>query len=187
MSKYHLASKDIEDALLSRGRISTEVLAEIAQKKGILVSTSTNKERLAKYIATIPFDDEDIDYIYGLIDINKRRERTTSSRISKLEDREIRDSLDRLKDMESGKNEVFNIKTDVNAPVMRIDYSYDEIDYSKAKMLQSIRRKVEIQISKVGEKTVIRYPDNQQCKEFIEKFLKEAEAETSKRINKKEN
>lgn len=186
MSKYHLASKDIEDALLSRGRISAEVLAEIAQKKGILVSTSTNKERLAKYIATIPFDDEDIDYIYGLIDINRRRERTTSSRISKLEDREIRDSLDRLKDMESGKNEVFNIKTDVNAPVMRIDYSYDEIDYSKAKMLQSIRRKVEIQISKVGEKTVIRYPDNQQCKEFIEKFLKEAEAETSKRINKKE-
>ena len=85
MSKYHLASKDIEDALLSRGRISAEVLAEIAQKKGILVSTSTNKERLAKYIATIPFDDEDIDYIYGLIDINRRRERTTSSRISKLD------------------------------------------------------------------------------------------------------
>lgn len=171
--KYHVTQQDIRDVLLARGqKVSVNALVGIAKSKNILISNNQDRIELARYVATIPFDDKDIEYLYDLIEYDQRREKTTSSRIKRqLPENNIREAVSKLQDERAHSNDVLTIVSSPGAPTCILEYIYDEEDFGKARMLQVTRKKVRIEFSLGGKETVIRLPANSRCEQTVDYIL----------------
>lgn len=171
--KYHITQQDIQDVLLARGqKVSVNALVALAKSKNILVSNHEERVTLARYVANIPFDNADIEFLYDLIEYDQRREKTTNSRVKKtIPETNIRDAVNRLQEERLYSNEVLNIISKPGSPTCIIEYEYDEEDYGKARMLQIVRRKVRLEISLGSKETVIRHPANLKCEQAVDFIL----------------
>ena len=173
--KYHITRQDIEDVLLARGqKVSVSALVAIAKSKNILVSNNLDRVALAKYVATIPFDNRDIEDLYSLIEYDQRREKMTCSRLkSKIKEDNIRGAVDSFVEKRLKCNDVLSVVSRPGAPTLILEYDYDEEDFGKARMLQIVRKKARIEFNIATSETLIRFPANQQCSNAIEYIVEE--------------
>lgn len=171
--KYHVTQQDIRDVLLARGqKVSVNALVGFAKSKNILISSTQDRNELARYVATIPFDNNDIEYLYDLIEYDQRREKTTSSRVKRqLPEKSIRDAVNKLQEKRAHSNDVLTVISSPGAPTCILEYTYDEEDFGKARMLQVTRKKVRIEFELGAKETVIRLPANARCEEAVDYIL----------------
>ncbi|MDL2280114.1 hypothetical protein LJC15_05605 [Desulfovibrio sp. OttesenSCG-928-G11] len=171
--KYHITQQDIQDVLLARGqKVSVNALVALAKSKNILVSNHEERMSLARYVAKIPFDNSDIEFLYDLIEYDQRREKTTNSRVKKnIPEAEVREAVKNLQEQRSYSNEVLNVISKPGAPTCIIEYEYDEEDYGKARMLQVVRKKVRLEVSLGNKETIIRHPANLKCEQAVDYIL----------------
>ena len=171
--KYHVTEQDIQDVLLARGqKVSVNALVAFAKSKNILISNHDERSTLARYVARIPFDNSDIEFLYDLIEYDQRREKTTNTRIKRsLPELSIRSAAEKFQEERINSNEVFKIISKPASPTCIIEYEYDEEDFGKARMLQVIRKKVRIEISLGSKETLIRHPANQKCELAVDYII----------------
>ena len=171
--KYHITQQDVKDVLLARGqKVNVNALVALAKSKNILISNKQNRVNLARYVATIPFDNDDIEFLYDLIEYDQRREKTTYSRIKrKIQETNLRDAVSKFQEERLANDEVINILSNPGAPTCIVEYEYDEEDYGKARMLQVTRKKVRLEISLNDSETVVRHPANTKCEQAVEYIL----------------
>jgi hypothetical protein len=172
--KYHITQQDIHDVLLARGqKVSVSALVDFARSKNLLISRNQNRAVLARYIATIPFDNSDIELLYNLIEYDQRREKMTSSRIKRtISENSIRDAIIKFQEERINFNEVLSVISKPGSPTLLLEYDYDEEDFGKARMLQITRKKVRVEFCLNTSETIIRFPANNHCEHSIGNILK---------------
>lgn len=173
---HYIRPIDIYDTFMAKEkRLSIVTMLKIARSKGILLSVHSDREELARQISHIPFDSSDIVSLYEKIEEDKKREKTTSTRIKqKIAFSNIKGAIDRLKEQRGLFDEVYTIVSNPDAPTCIIEALYYETDFSKARMLQTTKRKARIEIdSKDG--TLIRFPANEKCTQIVDSIIKNIE------------
>jgi hypothetical protein len=172
MSKYHVRPIDIYDTFMAKEKkLSITTILQIARAKGIILSPNSSRENLAQYISSIPFDYDDIVELYTLIESDKKGEKTTSTRVKKkLDFTTVNSAVDKLnKDRELFK-EVYQIISPPNSPVIVLEATYHETDYSRARMLQTTKRKARIEFTSKTD-TLVRFPANGKCTQIVNDII----------------
>lgn len=135
---------------LNQSKITGKKIQELFIRKGILCSSSTNREELATYFSRLTHDFVDHRLIADSIGVIPRREKITSTEITSSNEAFLSyDSIkSKLKDLEKDLNE--NGCIAIYKPLgkdQELDITYTEIDYSRSDFQQIITRHGKITIS----------------------------------------
>jgi hypothetical protein len=181
---YYLTPLDIYDTLMAKERkLSISTMIQLAQKKGILLSSQDSRETLARYISSIPFDYGDIEELYNIIETDQRREKTTNSTVRKtISFDSVKDDVDKLNEEREVFGEVYSIVSNPNSPTVIIDAKYRETDFAKARMLQTTKREARIELSPKTKDTLIRFPANEKCNQIVNALISNIEKYTGQNI-----
>lgn len=128
---------------LNQNKITEKNIQELFLRKGIICSSSTNRNELSAYYSRLTHDFFDHKLIADCIGIVPRREKITSTEIisggkSKISYEDIKE---KFKDLEKELNSTGCItKYKSTEKEQGIDITYTEIDYSKSDFQQMITR-----------------------------------------------
>lgn len=174
---HYIRPIDIYDTFMAKEKkLSVNTILKIARKKGIILSSDTSRDELSRYISSIPFDNSDIAELYELIESDRRAEKTTSNRVKKqVTFDEIKAAVDKLNEERAPFDEVYTILTDPGASTCILDAVYYETDYSKARMLQTTKKKARIEFAPRGD-TLVRFPANEKCTKIVDSILSNIES-----------
>lgn len=178
--KHHITQQDIKDVLLARGqKVCVGALVAMARSKNILISSNSDRQDLANYVAKLPFDNKDIEYLYDLIEYDQRREKMTCSKLKhNIEEDNIRRAINNFQEKRVACGDVLTVTSQPGAPTLILEYYYDEEDYGKARMLQVVRKKAIIEFNITSSETAIRFPANPQCDSAVEHIVNDISAAT---------
>lgn len=162
--------KDIFDLLMSsRGRITDSILHEIAVGRGIFYSKRIKREKLASDISLLPHD---------FVSIKKLIERREHSRQEKRSYVTIPISLTREEIDQVIKNYRAEVggSEDVTTQQRRahdvyVNVAYDEIDYSRTRLIQRQRRDAGIEFVIGDKKTTVRMPATEKARDIVDKLI----------------
>jgi hypothetical protein len=166
-SQFYATDKDIFDLLASaKQKLTENVLREIARERGIFFSPHDNRDAIAEAISQLPFTlDELIDLMHRR-ETSRRNEKTTSITL----DADI--SIDELKAVVSEYKEAVGTSEKVDSHkkgnegfVMNVEY--DEMDYSRTRLIQRQRHDATIEFFQQNGKTIVRLPASEKSKSIV--------------------
>lgn len=183
LARIYFTEKDIEDAIMSSKKVMTnQLLVDLARDRGVLLSAEDKREDLAKYLSSFIFDYYDLQVLVDHLTPSSKKEKTNVSKIKdKLDASKIKNEL---KKQEGGNKEVV-IKTEMlDSNNMTVKISYDEIDLSKTRLRQKVRREAVVEIFQEKGSTVIRKPSNPLIDEIIDEMTKNTYDDLDKKETK---
>ena len=166
--QFYATDKDIFDLLACAKRKLTDgVLREIARDRGIFFSPHDTRDDLAEAISQLSFTLNELLDLMGRRETSPRNEKTTSISL----DADI--SIDELKAV------VKEYKDDVGATEnvdshqkgsagLVLNVEYDEMDYSRTRLIQRQRHDATIEFVQKNGKTIIRLPASEKSKRIVE-------------------
>lgn len=166
--QFYATDKDIFDLLACAKRSLTEgVLREIARERGIFFSPHDTRDDLVEAISELPFTLNELREVMGRRESSRRIEKTTSVTL----DANI--SIDELKavvheyKVEVGTSEkVVSHSKGTDGLVMNVEY--DDMDYSRTRLIQRQRQDATIEFFQQGGKTIVRLPASEKSKRIVE-------------------
>lgn len=166
--------KDIFDLLMSsRGRMSDAVLHSIAIGRGIIYSNKTKRERLASEISALPHDFLSVSKLIERREQQARHEKRAYVDIPvALTHEEINETIRNYKD-EVGRQEVVTTQQR-RARDVYVNVAYDEIDYSKTRLIQRQRRDAGIEFVIGENRTTIRMPATEKARAIVDRLINHA-------------
>lgn len=167
-NQFYATDNDIFDVLASAKQKLTEgVLRELARDRGIFYSPQDTRDDLAETLSLLPYT------LNELLDLMDRRE--TSRRNEKITtitlDAEI--SIDEIKAVvkeyqdEVGATEKVNSHQKGTAALV-MNLRYDDIDYSRTRLIQRQPQDATIEFTQQNGKTVVRLPASEKSKRVVE-------------------
>jgi hypothetical protein len=166
--QFYATDKDIFDVLACAKRSLTDgVLREIARERGIFFSPHDTRDDLVEAISELPFTLNELQEVLGRRESPRRGEKTTSV----ILDANI--AIDELKavvreykaDVGDSENVVSHSKG-ADGLVMTVEY--DDMDYSRTRLIQRQRLDSTIEFIQKGDKTVVRLPASPKSKQIVE-------------------
>jgi hypothetical protein len=166
--QFYATDKDIFDLLACAKRSLTEgVLREIARERGIFFSPHETRDDLVEAISELPFTLNELHAVMGRRESQRRGEKTTSVTL----DANI--AIDELKAV------VREYKADVGTSERVVSHSkgtdglvlnveYDDMDYSRTRLIQRQRMDATIEFIQQGGKTIVRLPASPKSKQIVE-------------------
>ncbi|TPJ17889.1 hypothetical protein FJW04_10215 [Mesorhizobium sp. B2-7-3] len=165
--------KDIFDLLMSsRGRMSEAVLHSISIGRGIIYSIKTTRERLASDIASLPHDYLSLSKLIERREQQARQEKRTYVDIPAVLTHEEINQIVRSYKSEVAGEEITTQQRRVSN--VNVNVTYDEIDYSKTRLIQRQRRDAGIEFVIGDEGTTIRMPSTEKARGIVDKFIQYA-------------
>lgn len=163
--------KDIFDLLMSsRGRMTEAVLHSIAISRGVIYSKKTKRERLASDISALPHDFLSLTKLIERREQQSRHEKRSYVDIPiALTHEEINQTIRDYKN-EIGDTEIVTTQQR-RAHDVYVNVAYDEIDYSKTRLIQRQRRDAGIEFVIGENKTTIRMPATEKARAIVDKML----------------
>ena len=166
--QFYATDKDIFDLLASaKQKLTDGVLRELARERGIFYSPQATRDDLVEALSLLPFTLNELLSLMDRRETSRRNEKTTSVTL----DADI--SIDELKAViEEYQNQVGNTervtshKKGATALVMNVEY--EDIDYSRTRLIQRQPQDASIQFSQQNGKTVIRLPASEKSKRVVE-------------------
>lgn len=159
---------------LKQSKITENKIQELFVRKGILCSSSTDREELAKYFSRLTHDLTDHKLIADSIGIIPRREKITSTEITSESSEYLsyNDIKTNLKDLEkelnnSGCTATYKSLLDEQ----ELEIIYTEIDYSRSDFQQIVTRKGTISIRMDSSSAHIRSTQAKFINEIKEKLV----------------
>lgn len=167
----HLSAddSDIFDLLISaRRKMTTSALLEIARDRGIFYSSLDSREEIARSISILPHAYDDIYSIVHRRDTVRRREKTTSKKMkAQTNEKDIVEAINEYKKKHDHCEDI-TFKKFKGKVVLEV--TYNQVNYSKTKLLQREEHKSTIELS-YGDETLVRFPANDKSKDIVS-FLK---------------
>ncbi|MDR6208236.1 hypothetical protein [Paraburkholderia graminis] len=166
--QFYATDKDIFDLLACAKRSLTEgVLREIARERGIFYSPLDTRDDLVEAISQLPFTLNELQEVMGRRESPRRGEKTTSV------------TLDATISIDDLKAVVSEYKADVGDTEKVVSHSkgtdglvmsveYDDMDYSRTRLIQRQRLDSTIEFKQKEGKTVIRLPASTKSKQIVE-------------------
>lgn len=181
-SRIYFTEKDIYDALMSSKRTMTmSLLLDLARDKGILLSSEDAREDIIKYLSSLVYDYYDLNVLIEHITPAYKKEKSKVTKINTVID------VNQLKAITKNINDsntTIQVTSAVDNPNKTVlEVEYDELDFSKTRLRQKIRKKSTIEITKDNGKSIISKPSNDKVDEIMESILGVIEQKTNEKIH----
>jgi len=189
MKKYvensiYFTEKDIYDALMSSKRTMTiPLIIELARDKGIILSSEEPREELVKYLSSLLYDYYDLNVLIDHITPAHKKEK---SKVTKVDTKIDASDLKNIAKEIANDNIVIQVNKDpkeTNKVTLKVEY--DEIDLSKTRLRQKVRKESSIEITEENGKSTISKPSNDKVDEIMQKILEKVEVKKKKKIEEK--
>ncbi|HIP49654.1 MAG TPA: hypothetical protein EYG92_11910 [Lutibacter sp.] len=181
-SRIYFTEKDIYDALMSSKRTMTiSLLLDLARDKGILLSSEDSREDIIKYLSSLVYDYYDLNVLIDHVTPSHKKEKSKVTKINTEID--ISQLKTISKDINDG-NTTIQVTSDPDNPDKAVlEIEYDELDFSKTRLRQKIRRKSTIEITKDNGTSIISKPSNDKVDDIMQSILSGIEQKTDNRIS----
>lgn len=181
-SRIYFTEKDIYDALMSSKRTMTmSLLLELARDKGILLSSEDSREDIIKYLSSLVYDYYDLNVLIEHITPAHKKEKSKVTKINtEIDDSQLKAITKNIND---GNTTIQVTTTPDNPNKTVLDVEYDELDFSKTRLRQKIRKKSTIEITKDNGKSIISKPSNDKVDQIMQSILSGIKQKTSEKIN----
>jgi hypothetical protein len=157
-SKYFASDKNIFEAL-NQHKIDAETIQKLFEKRNIIVSRSTRREKLAEYFSRLTHDYNDHKQIASRLGVVTRRERTTSMDIKgEVNANEIPDAISSLKEELQKDGDIVQITK--NGDGYTVNVQYTDIDYGRSEFNQVQVKDGQIQLIPTSSGYVVRNTQN---------------------------
>ncbi|GLQ96145.1 hypothetical protein [Dyella mobilis] len=172
-SVYYASDKSIRDAL-NQPKISDKSLQRLLYSRGILLSSENARDYLAGYFSRLNYDYYDQAEIADAMEVQPRRDRTTSRFITTQNDISIFEhAADAIKSEIEKREDGIDINLIDNRLTVSIDYI--SIDYRRSEFSQVRRQTGVIDVIKSATGYIVRSTQTPYIDERVESFLAEAE------------
>ncbi|WP_261514093.1 hypothetical protein [Burkholderia multivorans] len=166
--QFYATDKDIFDLLACARRSLTEgVLREIARERGIFFSPHDTRDDLVEAISELPFTLNELLEIMGRRESSRRAEKTTSVTLdANIPIEELKAVVREYKDEVGTSEKVVSHSKGTDGLVMNVEY--DDMDYSRTRLIQRQRQDATIEFFQQGGKTIVRLPASEKSKRIVE-------------------
>lgn len=179
---FFVTNKDIHDILSSaKQRLTEKVLQEMLRERGIFCSPSESREKLVDRLAVLIHDYKDILAIVERQEHARRNEKSTTTTLGvTLTQEELKDVVSDYQASQPNES-VAAHKRGQSEYVMNL--GYDEIDYSKTRLLQRQPRDAAIEFFLLDGQTLVRMPATEKAREVIKQLKTRIEAKKKQPIS----
>lgn len=180
---FYATEKDIFDALSSKKKkITKELLLDLCNQRGIILSEAEDREDIIEYLAMLPFSFNSLSEITSLIRTLSRAEKTTSSEIaSPMTATEITRVVSALKRDREQNGEAYSVISESKDKTV-VKISYSVIDLGMTRLRQRVDREDVIEFVNEAGTTKIRRPANEKMEEVTTAFVSEYRKQAGKPI-----
>lgn len=168
LNQFFATDKDIFDLLASAKQKLTEgVLREIARDRGIFFSPNDTRDDLADALSLLPFMLNDLLNLMDRRETTRRNEKTTTITLdAQIEADDIKAAIKEYQE-EVGPTEMVNSHLKgANEVVLNVEY--DEMDYSRTRLIQRQRHDATIKFVQQSGKTIVRLPASEKSQRIVE-------------------
>lgn len=175
-NQFFATDKDIFDLLASAKQKLTEgVLREIARDRGLFFSPSDSREELADALSLLPFTLNELVDLMDRRESSRRNEKTTTITLdASLEADDIKAAIREYQE-EVGPTEKVNSHLKSTSEVV-LNVEYDEMDYSRTRLIQRQRHDATIKFLQQNGKTVVRLPASEKSQRIVESLTSRIES-----------
>ena len=174
---YSVTDKALFDAL-NTSKINNSELRDLFLSRGVIISTETKREELAREFSKYNHDYYDHQKIASAMGVVQRKEKTTTSDYTTDVDKEsLETTLNILKKQVTEEKDLCIWHEDKNGNYI-VDITYETPDYTKSDFKQIVKKEATITIEKTDSGYTVRYPDNPKVKGY-EKTIRESVASTA--------
>lgn len=166
-SLYFANDKVIFDSL-NQHSVGVDLIRELLNERGIMVSPNTPKEELAKYFSRLTADYFDHKSIAEKLGRIAKQERITASELQgKIKDADIMTALQDVKERLEGSGDIATISIEKNRILAQI--RYEHIDYTRIDLRQVEPRNAIIEFTKEADgRYVVRSTQNLDIDPIVE-------------------
>lgn len=183
-SRIYFTEKDIFDALMSSKRSMTiPLIIDLARDRGILLSPEDSRDDLIKYLSSLVYDYYDLNVLIDHITPSHKKEKSKVTKIdSKIEVNNIKTISKEI----ASEDLTIQVNLDPKNPKKTtLKVEYDEIDFSKTRLRQKVRKESVIEITEEEAGTTISKPSNDRVDQIMQKLLEGIEKKSSSKLNEK--
>lgn len=190
MNKKHLESriyfteKDIYDALMSSKRSMTiPLIIDLARDRGILLSPEDSRDDLIKYLSSLVYDYYDLNVLIDHITPSHKKEK---SKVTKIDSKIDVNNIKTISKEVAGEDLTIQVNLDPKNPKKTtLKVEYYEIDLSKTRLRQKVRKESVIEITEEDTGTTISKPSNDRVDQIMQKLLEGIEKKSNSKLNEK--
>ncbi|MXN28145.1 hypothetical protein [Delftia sp. CH05] len=175
LAQLYATDKDLHDLLASaKQRLTEAVLRELASERGIFYSPHDTRDDLVESISILPHTYQEVTELISRRETSRRNEKTTFVALDgEIPLKEIRDVVAEYQ-AEMGKAEkVDSHYRGANAVAMNLEY--DEIDYSRTRLIQRTRQDATFTFTHEDGKTIVRFPATEKAQRVVDNLTDRVE------------
>jgi hypothetical protein len=174
--QYYAEDKDVLDLLMARARsFDSATLTQLARRRGILLSSNTDREKLCAYLARLVWSWPQLQELLDLAEISPRAEKMTAAKV--VSDAPLAEVNDAVKDVAEARQqkqgEHFNV-TVQNGKVL-VDVHYSEFDPSKTRLRQRIAKELTVEIEQTPDGFNVRHQANDRARQISAEVVRALE------------
>lgn len=176
MNQLYATDKDIFDLLASAKQKLTEgVLRELARERGIFYSPQATRDDLVDALSLLPYTLNELLDVMDRRETSRRSEKTTTLTLdADIPIDELKAVVREYQDEVGATEKVDSHQKGTNALVMNV--AYDDIDYSRTRLIQRQRQDATIEFTQRDGKTVVRLPASDKSKRVVENLTNRIES-----------
>lgn len=176
LNQFFATDKDIFDLLASaKQKLTENVLREIARERGIFYSQNDSREDLADALSLLPFTLNELVDLMDRRETSRRNEKTTTITLdATLEADDIKAAIKEYQEEVGPTEKVDSHLKGANEVVLNVEY--DEMDYSRTRLIQRQRHDATIQFVQQNGKTLVRLPASEKSQRIVENLTSRIES-----------
>ncbi|WP_438040227.1 hypothetical protein [Sorangium sp. So ce128] len=167
-ANYFADDKDIFDLLsAARQKLTVQKLVDFTRRRGLVLSSSEDREDLIEQISLLPFGWHDLNDLIEATDTADRAEKMSSRALAgAISLDEVREAMEAVRDNRQNRGEAFTIEQRQGG--LRIFVRYSELDPSKTRLVQRTQRDFtfDVELPKKDE-VVVRHQDQARAHEVL--------------------
>lgn len=174
-SRFFADDKDIYDLIISQSRrFPDDVLRDFLLGRGIVVSASTPRIALVRYLAALPIGFHDLDQLHRrTLGRAVRSPRQVGETVSAPMDKFLEAVATVREERTSALPEKYNVVTREGG-VIDVVIDYTVIDSKRSRLSQRTNEKLVITMEKDGASVRLRHPDEHRAREIVDRIVTSA-------------
>lgn len=176
LNQFFATDKDIFDLLASaKQKLTENVLREIARERGIFYSPNDSRDALADALSLLPFTLNELVELMDRRETSRRNEKTTTVTLdAQIDSDDIKVAIQGYQEEVGATEKVNSHLKGANEVVLNVEY--DEMDYSRTRLIQRQRHDATIQFVQQDGKTVVRLPASEKSQRIVENLTSRIES-----------
>lgn len=176
LNQFFATDKDIFDLLASaKQKLTENVLREIARDRGIFFSPNDTRDDLADALSLLPFTLNELVDLMDRRETTRRNEKMTITPLgTQIEADDIKAAIKEYQDEVGPTEKVDSHLKGIDEVILNVEY--DEMDYSRTRLIQRQRHDATIKFVQQNGKTVVRHPASEKSQRIVDNLTSRIES-----------